>query len=275
MLELEHGFRVVDVNARLDPDSGAVETRGREITPERLEREMHQAGVVRTVVSPSARPREEGYLRANNAVARLSVDRPFLAFARLNGVQDPTNGTTSRLRNLTASRKDHHVSPDDVEQYAYDGRFHGFVLDPADDGLPDDAVLDRLDDVDLPVLVYAGEEFPPGAVADHLLERSFPVVLTSFGGFPLNRDLMSEAIDLLDHYDDLYLETSFVRYRTVLERALREHPDRVLFGSGAPETHPDVGVMELLTLDVSEDAMTRAFSKNPSRVVPALGPGND
>ena len=275
MLELEHGFRVVDVNARLDPDSGAVATRGREITPERLEREMHQAGVVRAVVAPSARPREEGYLRANNAVARLSVDRPFLAFARLNGARDATSGTTSRLRNLTASRKEHHVSPDDVEQYAYDGRFHGFVLDPAHDGLPDDAVLDRLDDVDLPVLVYAGEAFPPSAVADHLLDHSFSVVLTSFGGFPLNRDLMGDAIDLLDDHDDLYLETSFVRYRAVLERALREHPDRVLFGSGAPETHPDVGVMELLTLDVSEDAMRRAFSKNPSRVVPELGPGSD
>ncbi|EJN60672.1 hypothetical protein SAMN04487950_1978 [Halogranum rubrum] len=275
MLELEHGFRVVDVNARLDSDSGAVATRGREITPERLEREMHQAGVVRAVVSPSARPREEGYLRANNAVARLSVDRPFLAFARLNGTHDVTGGTTSRLKNLTTSRKDHHVSPDDVEQYAYDDRFHGFVLDPAHDGLPDEAVLERLDDVGLPVLVYAGESFPPDAVADTLLDYSFAVVLTCFGGFPLNRQLMWAAIDLLDDYDDLYLETSFVRYRTVLERALREHPDRVLFGSGAPETHPDVGVMELLTLDVSEDAMARAFAKNASRVVSGLAPGSE
>lgn len=273
MLELEHGFRVVDVNARLEPDSGAVAARGREITPERLEREMHQAGVVRAVVSPDARPREEGYLRANNAVARLSVDRPFLAFARLNGAHDAAGRTTSRLRNITASRKDHHVSPDDVEQYAYDGRFHGFALDPAYDGLPDDEVLDRLDDVDLPVLVHAGEAFPPVTVAEHLLDYSFPVVLTSFGGFPLNRELMSTAIDLLDRHDDLYLETSFVRYRAVLERALREHPDRVLFGSGAPDSHPDVGVMEVLTLDVSEDAMTRVFSKNPSRVVPGLAPG--
>lgn len=275
MLELEHGFRVVDVNAQLDPDSGAVATRGREITPERLEREMHQAGVVRAVVSPGRRPREEGYLRANNAVARLSVDRPFLAFARLNGARDPGSRTTSRLRNLTASRKDYHVSPDDVEQYAYDGRFHGFVLDPASDGLPDDDVLASLDDVGLPILVHAGESFPPTAVADALLGYDFPVILTSFGGFPLDRDLMATAIDLLDEYDDLYLETSFVRYRAVLERALREHPDRVLFGSGAPETHPDVGVMELLTLDVSEDAMTRAFSNNPSRVVSGLAPGGD
>jgi hypothetical protein len=33
--------------------------------------------------------------------------------------------------------------------------------------------------------------------------------------------------------------------------------------------------MELLTLDVPEDAMRRAFSKNPSRVVEALAPGDE
>ncbi len=39
---------------------------------------------------------------------------------------------------------------------------------------------------------------------------------------------MHEMIDLLGEYDDCYVETSFVRYRDLLERALLEHPDRVL-----------------------------------------------
>lgn len=275
MLELEHGFRVVDVHARLDPDSAAIEDRGRDITPEVLEREFHQAGVVRAVVAPGTRPPDQGYLRANNAVARLSVDRPFLAFARLDGPRDPGENATARLRNLATSRADHHTAPDDVEQYAYDDRFHGFVLDPARDGLPDEETLDRLEDVSLPVLVEGGESFPPATAAATLLDRSFPVILAGFGGYPLNRELMHEAIDLLETHDDLYLDTSAVRSREVLERGLLEHPDRVLFGSGAPEIHPNVAVMELLTLDVPEDAMRRAFSKNPSRVVEALAPGDD
>jgi predicted TIM-barrel fold metal-dependent hydrolase len=275
MLELEHGFRVVDVHARLDPDGESVSTRGREVGPERLEREFHQAGVVKAVVSPGRRPEGEGYLRANNAVARLSVERPFLAFARLDGPRDPSGRTSARLRNLTASRSPSHADPDDVEQYAYDDRFHGFTLAPAVDGLPDEETLDRLEDVGLPVLLHAGREFPPSNVAETVLRRDLPVILSGFGGFPLHRGLMNEAVELLDDYDELYLDTSFVRYREVLERALLEHPDRVLFGSGAPDAHPNVGVMEILTLDVSEDAMRRAFSTNPARVVPALGPGEE
>ncbi|MFB6242603.1 MAG: amidohydrolase family protein [Halobaculum sp.] len=273
MLELEHEFRVVDVHARLDPDAESVATVGRDVTPEALQRELHQAGIVRAIVTPGPRPAGEGYVRANNAVARLSVDRPFLAFARLNGPRDPGEGTAAKLRNLTSSVEDHHADPEDAEQYAYDDRFVGFSLDPANDGLPTEDVLAVIDDADAPVRVAAGERFPPDTVEQTLLSYDFPVILSSFGGFPLNRSLMNDGIDLLDDYEDVYLDTAFVRYRDPLERGLLEHPDRIVFGSGAPDTHPDVGVMEVLTLDVSEDLLRRAFSKNPARVVPELAPG--
>jgi len=272
MLELEHGFRVVDVHAHLVPDASAVAVRGREVGPDRLERECRQAGIVQAVVSPGQAD-DGGYLRSNNAVARLSVDRPFLAFARLDGPRDARDRPAARLRNLTATRRDHHASPSDVEQYAYDDRFHGFSLDPATDGLPDEETMEALADADLPVFVHAGQSFSPGTAVATVVRYGMPVVLRSFGGHPLDRELMHEAIDLLDDHDRLYLDTSGVRFREVLERGLLEHPDRVLFGSAAPAVHPNVAVMELLTLDVSADALRRAFDKNPSRVIAGLAPG--
>ena len=269
MLELEHGFRVVDTHVRLEPD----ETRrpDRQIgDPETIEREMHQAGVVRSVVFPG--PREGSYVKANNAVARMSVGRSFVAFARINGVRDPGSSPGARLRNLASSRDEDHTSPEDIEQYAYDDRFAGFKLQPGTDGLPDEEVLDELAAVGLPVLVHGGEGFPPSAIADHLLGYDFPVIVEHFGGYPLNRGLVSRAVDMLDDYETCFLDTSFVRFRDPMERAILEHPDRVLFGSGAPSTHPNVALMEILTLDVPEDSMRRVFSKNPARVVEELAP---
>ncbi|AQL42034.1 amidohydrolase [Halorientalis sp. IM1011] len=269
MLELEHEFRVVDVHVCLEPDESR-RPDGRTGDPETIEREMHQAGVVRSVVFPG--PRDGSYLKINNAVARMSVGRSFAAFARINGARDAGSSPGARLRNLASSREDHHTSPEDVEQYAYDDRFAGFKLHPAADGLPDEEVLERLADVGLPVLVHGGRQFPPQAIADHLLDYEFPVIVEHFGGYPLDRELIEDGIALLDRWESCYLDTSFVRIRNPLERAIMEHPDRICFGSGAPATHPDVGVMEILTLDVPEDAMRKVFSKNPSRVIPELGP---
>lgn len=268
MLELNHGFRVVDVDARLHAGP-TPPLRGQDIDAEELERELHQAGIVRAVVHPG--PQEEGYLRANNAVARASVDRPFVAFARMSGPRSAGASVRSRFRNLAASRRESHTSPDDVEQYAYDDRFYGFYLDPAVDGLPDEETLAALADTGLPLLVYGSAGFPPAQVEATLLDRDLTVVLSHFGGHPLDRERMTTALGLLDDYDEFYLDTAAVRYRGLLEQALREHPDRVLFGSGLPDVHPNVAVMELLTLDVPEDLMGRAFTKNPLRVIPGLG----
>ncbi len=270
MLELNHDFRIVDVHATMHAgDEGG---RGRNVGAEALEREMHQAGVVRSVVSADAQPDGEGYLRANNAVARRAVERPFLAFARIDGPRETGAGAGSRLRNLAGGRAEHHTDPEDVERYAYDDRFYGFKLDPVRDGLPDAETLGALSEVELPLLVHGGRGFSPDDAAESLLGYDFPVVLAHFGGYPLDRELMGDAVDALDAHDDLYLDTSAVRYRAILERALREHPDRVLFGSGAPTVHPNVATMEILTLDVPEDAMRRAFSGNAARLVPALSP---
>ncbi|WP_126662892.1 amidohydrolase family protein [Haloterrigena salifodinae] len=271
MLELEHGFRIVDVYARLSTGDTGPRVDGRSVTPDQLEREMHQAGITKSIVFPPARPNRR-YLAPNNGVARRSVDRPFVAFARINGTRRPTALATDRLRNAVRSRDDHHTSPADIERYAYDDRFHGFVLDPSADDYPDADVLATLEAVDLPVIVRGGADATPETLASTLLERSFPVVVAHFGGHPLDRSLMHDLIDLLEEYDGCYLETSFVRYRDPLERALLEHPDRVLFGSGAPACHPDVAVMEILTLDVSEDKLWRIFSKNAARVIDALAP---
>ncbi|WP_312909251.1 amidohydrolase family protein [Natronosalvus caseinilyticus] len=272
MLELEHDFRVVDVHARLSPDGrGDPSTRVPPATPDRMEREMHQAGIVRAVVFPGTRP-DESYVAANNGVARRSVERPFVAFARINGVNALETDRTGRFRNAVSRRQPFHTTPEDVEQYAYDDRFHGFVLDPAVDGVPDEAVLAELEAASLPVIVRGSEDAPPSALVDPLLDRGFPAIVSHGGGPSVSRPSAHTFLDLLETVDDCYLETSGVRYREVLERALLEHPDRVLFGSGAPDWHPNVAIMEILTLDVSADKLRRAFSKNACRVIDSLRP---
>ena len=270
MLGLEHDFRAVDVHVRLDPGADGTGGDRRRYGPDALEREMHQAGIARAVVFPPSVEGERDYLAANNAVARGCVDRPFVPFARLSGARDVDGGPGARLRNLAAGREDYHTTPEDVEQYAHGDRFEGFALDPAVDGLPDDAVVDALDDVGCPVLVRAGRSVPVRAVRRHLLGGSVPVVLTRSGARPLSETTAAAAVEALADHERLHLDSGCLRRRAVLERTLREHPDRVLFGSGAPTVHPNVAAMEVLTLDVPEDAMRRVFERNVARLAAAF-----
>ncbi len=273
MLELEHTYRVVDVHTSIDPSGGTRTDGSYVIGPERLELEMHQAGIVKSVVFPATQPGDASYLTANNAVARLSVDRPFVAFARITGPVDPSTDLRARLRNIRSQRESWHTSPSDIEQYGLDHRFHGFKVNPPRDGLPDEEVLDMLESIGEPVLVHAGKEFTPSAIEQTLLCREFPLIIEHFGCYPYDSELADRAIDLLDEYDHCFLETSFVGDRAPIERALREHPDRVCFGSGSPRIHPNVGMMEILTLDVTEDKLKRAFSTNACAIIPELRPG--
>lgn len=269
MLELEHGFRVVDAHIELEPDQTQrpPDAGG----PEQIERELRQAGIVRGLAHPADRSTgylqaNDGYLQANNAVARMAVDRSFDALARLAGGREPGSGPGARLRNVARSRGSWQTSPADIEEYAYEERFVGFMLDPAADGLPSPAVLERLAEVGRPVLTYGGCGFPPETIESTLLEYEFPLIVAHFGGYPLDEELMTAAIELLGRHDRCYLDTSYVRFREHLERAVMEYPDRIVFGSGTPAAHPNVAVMEILTLDVPEDAMRKIFAKNLERV---------
>ncbi len=265
MLSAEHDLRVLDLNATLAPD----ESEGRPTSVERLERECHAAGVVRAAVAPPPGD-PTTYLRANNAVARRAVARPFLAVARLAGPRDPDESAAARVRNLAASRADHHPGPDDVRSVAYDDRFHAVRLAPARDGLPDATTVDALAETGLPALVRAGPGFSPEAAAEAFADRGVPTVLESVGGYPLDRPSMERAVELLDDHENLWLGTARVPYRDVVERAVQEHPDRVAFGSGAPDPHPSVAVTAARTLDVPENLLRRVVTDNPARVVPGL-----
>lgn len=261
MLELEHEFGVRDIHARLaeSPDED-----GPGVEPDQLERELRQAGIVRAVVYP---PRSDDRVKANNAVARAATDRPFVPFARIGGPRRRPSRFPDRVETVIGRQLAD--DPPAADRYATDDRFHGFVLDPGRDGLPTRDALEQLTSTDRPLLVLAGAHYPPSA-ATELLDLGVPVILAHFGGYPLQRHLMREAIGLLDEYERCHLDTSHVRHRDLLAQALREHPDRVLFGSGTPVTHPSVAVSELLSVDIPEDGLRKAFERNPDRLVEGL-----
>lgn len=138
----------------------------------------------------------------------------------------------------------------------------------------------------LKILMKAGET-PKGAVLDWLESRqaitfwhitnfgelqwleenilnryTFPVLLSHFAGYPLDRQRYAAAIELLDQYNQLYLVTSVVWFAAYLAAAIKKHPDRVLLGSDSPAVNPVAARSTIIQLDVSAESKTRVVSEN-------------
>jgi SAM-dependent methyltransferase len=97
----------------------------------------------------------------------------------------------------------------------------------------------------------------------HVLRRySFPVLLSHFGGYPLDRHRYQACIALLDRCPQLYLITSTVFFTNYLEEAIRRHPHRVLLGSDFPGIDPGVSRAAILALEVPETSKALVVSEN-------------
>ena len=97
----------------------------------------------------------------------------------------------------------------------------------------------------------------------HVLGRwTFPVLLSHFGGYPLDRSRYKACIDWLDRYPNLYLITSAVFFPQYIERAIGAHPDRILLGSDFPAVDPSVARAVLVQLDVPDEFKVLVGSEN-------------
>lgn len=95
-----------------------------------------------------------------------------------------------------------------------------------------------------------------------LRHYTFPVLLSHFGGYPLDRKRYSLSIDVLDRFPQLYLVTSCVWFAHYLEKAIKQAPHQVLFGSDSPTINPSAARASVLQLAVPEESKTLVLSEN-------------
>lgn len=214
---------------------------------------MAESGIRRVCAFP---PLMADYAQANIDLRDWAASQSacILAFARLGGADGPRpirqfwqarRALRSRLLGTPAPAID------------LDG-FAGIKLIPHLSGLPDAATFDVINQRGLPVLVHAGQHSPPRWIEQRLLPRlKTPVILAHLGGYPTEADLLADAVDLATREPQVHLDTSGVWVSEFLRFAARRVPNKLLFGSDAPLTHPRVAWLQLATA-VRDDAVLEA-----------------
>jgi predicted TIM-barrel fold metal-dependent hydrolase len=141
------------------------------------------------------------------------------------------------------------------------------------DGHPSRELLDAAAELNIPVIYYPDlEEYPGPARAYYMIATAYPSVnfiLPHLGAYRSWQWWAHyEAIDLVKRFPNVYVGTSSVISRKYLEMAARElPPERILFGSFAPELDPRVEIFSLKLLKLPKPSEALVLGGNIQRLL--------
>ncbi len=224
---------------------------------------MASAGVQRACAFS---PLRAGYAQANAELREwaASTGGRILPFARLGGRRVPVTlpalwQVRRKLRALVGTRAADHDTLDG---------FAGIKLLPHLDGLPDEEVLAEIRDRALPVLVHGGVHIPPAWIERHLVPWvRGPLIVGHLGSFPCGEPELRAAVELARRHDNVYLETSGAWLAEFIRHAAAQVPDKVLFGSDAPLTHPLVAWHHVAAAIKDDDLLARISHRTGAMIL--------
>lgn len=227
---------------------------------------MDASGIQRAAVFPPQM--ESGYATANTNLRDLRKQDPerWLAFARLGGRSIPL----TKRQLWMARRKARFLllgAPEPLSSPKALADFDGVKLAPHLDGLPGSDYIAEINRLGLPVLVHGGEHTPPAWIEHALLPLlEVPLIIAHLGIFPAAEHLLDAALELAKTRRNVYLDTSGVWFAEFIRYAAETVPEKILFGSDAPLTHPGVAWRQVASV-VENDAVLEGIAhKNAQRL---------
>lgn len=210
------------------------------------------AGIDRTVIfALFAREMQ----RANEQLARLVASHPeeLIGFVRLHPTRD-----AGRLREQARQAR---------QEWGFRGiKVHG------GDALPTREVMEAAGEFQLPLLVDIKDQ----TTAVEMLATEFPevnIIVAHLGSFGGNWQAHRATIDLMTRYDNVYADSSGVRFFDFLASAVeRAGPEKLLFGSDGPLLHPGVELRRIELLGLSDEDRAKVLGGNLERLMPPQAP---
>lgn len=250
-----------DIHVHLGPsDSG--ELYYPDLAPGEYRDHMKAANVARACVFPPYQV--AGYQEANARIQEACAgDDGLLPFARLGGPHQPLTTLAPwmirrKIRGL--------IRPRTADRTDLTG-FAGVKLLPHLDGLPDDADLERISDLGLPIVIHGGSHSPAGWIERAVVRKvRVPVVVAHLGAFPCDEAQLRAAVDLARRHDRVYLDTSAALLAEFLRYAVERVPEKLVFGSDCPAVHPLVAWYHVASA-VRRDADLERIARGTAREI--------
>ncbi len=209
-------------------------------------RNMAEVGIDRTIIFPIF---NDQYEKPNEEIARICRQHPgkFVGFAKHN---PETEG---------------HRIPALLRREVKELGLCGLKLHHQ----PTREVLDTVAELGIPILYH-----PPRVDDYHMIASEYPQIpfilahLGSFGSYAWTEHYA--AIDMARRYPNVYVDTSAVVSLKYIEMAVKElGPEKVIFGSDAPEADARVSLYQIRLLKLPPEDEAKVLGGNIQRLVPA------
>lgn len=140
------------------------------------------------------------------------------------------------------------------------------------DGHPTRELLDAALELNIPVVYYPSGRWQELGAFYHMPATAYPelrFIIPHLGQYRSTRwSPHLEAIDLAKRYQNVYLDTAGIGSLKYLEMAVRElPPEKILFGTCAPEHDPRVEKEALRLLNLSSDQYGKVAGGNILRLL--------
>jgi len=227
--------------------------RGRKWSSQKLLNVMNEFKVNKAIIFPTGGHGPTNFINENNTVISAVHKYPerLVGFARVNP-HFSDKAIEEIKRTVALGLKGVKLHPM-MEVFPANSR----LVDP---------IMDTAAKLRIPVLIHSGNApfALPSQVAD--IASRFPKVQVIMGHMG-KIDLGIEAIPSAKRSENVFLETSGARRFTIEDAVSSLGPDRVVFGSDWPYSHPAPELMKIKILGISEEHKMKILGENIQKIL--------
>ena len=193
------------------------------------------------------------YAKVNNEVAKVvKRDKRIIGFCRLDP-HDCDVAAAELKRSMKMGLRGVKLHP----------RAEDFTVTEAQDLIP---IIEK---ERLPIILHTSHEHnchPAAWEAVFLRHKKIPFILAHAG-----KDAYREAAKVAMRCPNVFLDTSTLSYRRTSVLFRKVGPEKIVFASDAPYSHPAIELMKFdLILGKNEAARNLVFAENPKRILGGL-----
>ncbi|MBT3323943.1 amidohydrolase family protein [archaeon] len=212
--------------------------------PEELIQKMNEAGIDKSIIFPFAPHTKKGSTYDDNEkISKIcESNSKFIGFGRINQLDPNALEEVDHIIKLKLKGVKFHTSHCNITKAK--------------------KILKKLDEHKLPLIIHTSHQKCTSPINLRKIKYSGPIIIAHAG-----KDHFKEAINLANEFENIYIDISIVSLGKVQYIIKNTNPEKILFGSDSPYSHPKIDILKIKYATDDKTIRDQIFSKNIKKIL--------